>query len=78
MATSSRPTRVIYVDDSGAESTGIATFRWVSLLLDSWRNGLDEVLAWRQHLTTAYGIPKHYEMHATKFANGRGNPALPR
>lgn len=76
MGTSSRPTRVIYVDDSGAESIGIATFSWVSLLLDGWRNGLDEVLAWRQHLTTIYGIPKHYELHATKFANGRGNPSI--
>lgn len=76
MGTRSRPTRVIYVDDSGAESTGIATFSWVSLLLDEWRDALDEVLTWRRHLTTAYGIPKHYEMHATKFANGRGNPSL--
>lgn len=76
MGTRPRPTRVIYVDDSGAESTGMATFSWVSLLLDEWRDALGEVLAWRRHLTATYDIPKQYELHATKFANGRGNPSL--
>lgn len=76
MKRSHRPTRIIYVDDSGAEATGYATYSWVSVTLDDWRDALTEVLAWRQHLTTAYGIPKHYELHATQFANGRGNPSL--
>lgn len=76
MRPSHRATRIFYVDDSGAETTGIASYSWVSVLLDDWRAALSEVLAWREHLNTTYGIPKHYELHATKFANGRGNPSL--
>jgi hypothetical protein len=33
-------------------------------------------LAWRAQLAAIEGIPKNYELHATRFANGRGNPSL--
>lgn len=73
---SPRPTRLIYVDDSGAEATGYATFSWIAVSLEDWRVGLAEILQWRADLASAYGIPKHYELHAVKFANGRGNPSV--
>lgn len=71
-----RPARLIYVDDSGAELTGFATFSWVEVSLDDWRAGLGQILRWRAHLTKNYGIPKNYELHAVNFANGRGNPSI--
>ena len=72
----SKPVRLFYVDDSGAERSGYATFSWVELAIDDWNRGLGEVLAWRAHLDHMYGIPKRYELHSTDFANGRGNPSL--
>lgn len=71
-----RAARIIYVDDSGAETTGFATYSWVSVMLDDWREALSDILAWRQDLTSTYSIPKNHELHAVKFANGRGNPSL--
>lgn len=66
---------MIYVDDSGAETAGYATYSWVSVTLDDWREALADILDWRQDLANAYLIPKNYELHAVKFANGRGNPS---
>lgn len=76
MNISPRPARFIYVDDSGAEQTGFATYSWVTVAFDHWRQALGDVLSWRAPLTRTYGIPKKYELHATQFANGRGNPSL--
>lgn len=70
------PLRLFYVDDSGAEVTGFATFSWIEFLVDEWKPGLRQVLNWRKELMTSYQIPTLYELHATKFANGRGNPSL--
>lgn len=75
MSTPHRPARIIYVDDSGAEQTGYATYSWVAVMLDDWREALGDILAWRQDLANMYSIPKHYELHAVQFANGRGNPS---
>lgn len=71
----SMPVRLFYVDDSGAERSGFATFSWIELAIDDWKMGLGEVLSWRAHLDHNYGIPKRYELHSTDFANGRGNPS---
>lgn len=76
VTTTPRPTRLIYVDDSGAEVTGFATFSWIEVPLDEWGAALEEVLEWRSDLTRVHQIPKHFELHATKFANGRGAPSL--
>jgi len=72
----STPLRLFYVDDSGAEITGFATFSWIELRIDDWKPGLRQVLNWRKGLMSAHRIPPLYELHATKFANGRGNPSL--
>lgn len=68
--------KLFYVDDSGAEATGYACFSWLEVPADHWKQGLREILDWRQTLTAAHRIPSSYELHATKFANGRGNPSL--
>lgn len=70
-----RSTRLFYVDDSGAEQTGYATYSWIEVAIDEWRTALEDVLRWRAHLSREYGIPKNYELHAVNFANGRGNPS---
>lgn len=76
MTSHSRPTRLIYVDDSGAEVTGYATYSWIEVPLDDWRPALEQILDWRAQLTAEHHIPKNYELHAVNFANGRGNPSL--
>lgn len=66
------PLRLFYVDDSGAEVTGFATFTWIELRVEDWKPGLRQVLNWRKRLMAEYQIPPLYELHATKFANGPG------
>lgn len=73
---SSKPVRLIYVDDSGAERSGYATFSWIELRIDDWQAALREVLDWRHQLARVHQIPVTYELHATKFVNGRGDPSL--
>ena len=71
-----RPTRLFYVDDSGAERSGLATYSWIELTLEQWSPALCQVLDWRDALSEAHGIPKGRELHAVEFANGRGNPSV--
>lgn len=67
-------TRVFYIDDSGADTTGIAVFGWVELEIPAWSDVLRGWLDWRHHLYRTIGIPADYELHATKFVGGRGRP----
>lgn len=66
--------RLIYVDDSGADATRTVVFGWVELVVDDWRPVLRGWLDWRNQLHATVGIPTDYELHATKFAGGRGRP----
>jgi hypothetical protein len=66
--------RLFYVDDSGAESSRTVVFGWVELLVTDWRPALRMWLDWRQALNSSVGLPASYELHGTKFANGRGRP----
>lgn len=75
-STGLKPLRLFYVDDSGAEATGYATFSWIEFLVDDWKPGLRQVLDWRKKLLREHQIPILYELHATKFVNGRGDPSL--
>lgn len=70
------PLRPFYVDDSGAGVPGFATFSWIELKVEDWKPGLRQVLDWRKRMMAEHQIPPLYELHATKFANGRGNPSL--
>ena len=76
MGNSQRATRIIYVDDSGAEQTGFVTFSWLSVTTHQWVGALSDILDWRSELVTLYQIPKKYEIHSTNFVNGRGRPSM--
>lgn len=66
--------RLFYVDDSGASDTRTVVFGWVELDVTAWRPVLRSWLDWRSELQRTIGIPTDYELHATKFAGGRGHP----
>ncbi|WP_020576253.1 DUF3800 domain-containing protein [Actinopolymorpha alba] len=68
-------TRLFYVDDSGAAETGWIVYSWIECRVDEWRAGLRAWLDLRRTLYADYKIPPAYELHATKFVNGRGNPS---
>lgn len=68
--------RLIYLDDSGARDTGLVVFSWCEVAVTDWERGLRAWLDWRAALTELHGIPKNYELHATKFVNGRGAPSV--
>jgi hypothetical protein len=68
--------RLFYADDSGAEDTGYVVYSWIECSMgDSWRVGLRGWLDFRKKLYVLHGIPPAYELHATKFIRGVGNPS---
>ena len=67
--------KLLYVDDSGAEVTGWVTYSWIMVDLIDWSAGLSSWLDWRHDLACRTGIPKLYELHATKFLSGQGTPS---
>jgi len=69
------PVRLFYVDDSGAEDTGFVVYSWIECGVDGWRLGLRGWLDLRKELYARHGIPPSYELHATKFIRGVGNPS---
>ncbi|WP_370945263.1 DUF3800 domain-containing protein [Amycolatopsis sp. cg5] len=68
-------TRLFYVDDSGAESTGYVVYSWVECDTTQWRAGALALADLRAHLHAKYQIPVSAELHATQFISGRGNPS---
>lgn len=68
--------RLFYVDDSGAEHTGWVVYAWIECTAAGWRDGLLDWLELRRALYADHQIPADYELHATKFVGGRGNPSL--
>ncbi|MBY8852710.1 hypothetical protein K7G98_32590, partial [Saccharothrix sp. MB29] len=66
--------RLFYIDDSGAQSSALVVYGWVELSVADWRPALRSWLDWRKELNATSGVPASYELHATKFANGRGRP----
>ena len=65
---------MIYLDDSGAESTGWVVYGFVEVLVSDWAQALADWLDWRDRLHLKTGIPRRWELHLTKFPNGRGRP----
>lgn len=68
-------THMFYVDDSGSEESGWIVYSWVGCRTGGWRSGLRSWLDLRDDLAERLGIPARYEIHATKFARGEGNPS---
>ena len=62
----------IYIDESYDK-----THFCYSCLLSSafhWNHIFGEILKWRKSLKDKYNIPLEYELHATKFISGSGEP----
>jgi hypothetical protein len=68
--------RLYYIDDSGAEKTGYVVYAWIECAADAWSEGEQRWLALRDTLYAKFGIPPWYELHASPFLNGRGNPSV--
>ncbi|MBQ6639697.1 MAG: DUF3800 domain-containing protein [Saccharopolyspora sp.] len=66
--------RVFYVDDSGAQQSGMNVFGWVELELRTWSQVLRGWLDWRQELYRSIGLATDFELHATDFVGGRSRP----
>lgn len=71
----SSPVRMFYIDDSGAEDTGWATYSWIETTPDGWRTMLRRWLTLRGELYAKFRIPPSVEMHTTKFVAGRSRPS---
>ncbi|TFV52577.1 DUF3800 domain-containing protein [Blastococcus sp. TF02A-35] len=66
---------MFYVDDSGVENTGWATFSWIQTTPNGWRAMLRRWLDLRKELYEQFRIPPSVEIHATKFLGSRGRPS---
>ncbi|OII15309.1 DUF3800 domain-containing protein [Curtobacterium sp. MCBA15_008] len=64
--------RLIYVDDSGHQSSGLCVYGWVHFAPDRWAAVLGRWLDVRRLLQQEYGIDVDSELHATDLVNGRG------
>lgn len=65
-------TRLIYVDDSGHQASGLCVYGWVHFHPDRWALVLRRWLDVRKMLQREYGIDVDSELHATDLVNGRG------
>ncbi|MGC5660178.1 DUF3800 domain-containing protein [Micromonospora sp. WMMD723] len=68
--------RMFYIDDSGSPNDGWIVYSWIEVTLLDWRIGLRAWLDLRKKMFAQHNIPASYELHATKFLGGRGNPSL--
>lgn len=64
-------TRMLYIDDSGSEQTGLIVYGWIECDPTRWRYALRELLELRKALYRDHQVPPAEELHATKFINGR-------
>jgi hypothetical protein len=75
MTAAASSTRLFYVDDSGAPSTGFVVYSCIETTFEDWRTGLRAWLDLRQDLYATYKIPASVELHATNLVGGRGYPS---
>lgn len=64
--------RMLYIDDSGAERDGLIVYGWIECRPERWRHALRTILQMRKGLYRDYLVPPARELHATEFINGRG------
>lgn len=67
--------RMMYLDDSGSESSGLIVYGWVECCPARWRHALRAVLELRKELYRRHRVHPSTELHATEFVNGRGRIA---
>ncbi|MCL2454805.1 MAG: DUF3800 domain-containing protein [Micrococcales bacterium] len=63
--------RMIYIDDSGSERSGLVVYGWVEVQPAFWARALRHWLEHRKALYRDFGVLITKELHATKFINGR-------
>lgn len=68
-------TKLFYVDESGSAKTGWIVYSWIECAVEDWAAGLRTWLDLRQDLYDEHGIPASYELHASNFVSGRGDPS---
>jgi hypothetical protein len=68
--------RLLYVDDSGSERSGLIVYGWVEVQPAEWSDALRTWLELRKDLVRAYGIPVRHELHCTKYVNGRARVSV--
>ena len=67
-------TFLVYVDDSGDEHLDLLCGLVVPIAV--WSETLRMWLEFRRRLLQLYAIPVSYELHASKFLQGRGRPSI--
>ncbi|MBJ6613940.1 DUF3800 domain-containing protein [Streptomyces sp. I4(2020)] len=68
-------TRIFYLDDSGTVDTGFIVYGWLEIDIVYWSRALRCWLDFRKKLYRDTGIPADFEIHSTKFINGRDRPS---
>lgn len=64
---------LVYIDDSKDEK--LACFSAISIPEDNWRAALDHLIAVRRIMKDCDGVRVTFELHATDWLGGRGNPS---
>lgn len=64
--------RLVYVDDSGRQRSGLIVYGWMQFTPSSWPVVLRRWLELRKQLYREYGIDVEKELHSTEYINGRG------
>ena len=64
--------RLIYMDDSHDQDTGVYAFSALAVPADLWSDLFSKVQAFRHALSDSDGIFVTKELHAWKFVSGRG------
>lgn len=67
--------RILYVDDSGHQKSGLVVYGWIEFSPDGWANALESWLRMRKKLWREYRIPVTKELHTTNYVHGRGRLA---
>lgn len=63
---------LIYVDESYDKTHFVYSALFVSAF--DWNPVFQSIVQWRRELFTKHGITPEYELHATKFVGGQGEP----
>ncbi|MFC8013096.1 DUF3800 domain-containing protein [Streptomyces cinereoruber] len=69
-------TKLFYLDDSGTVDTGFIVYGWLEIDIIHWAPALRCWLDFRKKLYNEASIPADFEIHSTKFINGRDRPSL--
>jgi hypothetical protein len=64
--------RMIYMDDSGHQQSGLAVYGWIEFRPDRWSSVLRAWLDTRKLLWREFHIAPQTELHTTAYVNGRG------